>query len=301
MNKYDIKIKNNDIFSLYFNTDKEIYDYCNKYLPEVKKEDISIDNDLEYLKYIEEIINNSEETIILKGKKHYLYKTSNGLIPVYLYKDKEFYLDGLSYIEVLYNKLNNKLILSKNNYVYFPMSVSSTPQRFLNKFRPKNQIKFSIYSFRKYGEPKLSKPKELKGIKQSFSINYNKHCKCPVFIKDNDIWIKHKDYFSPSVNSKDNEDLGASLDFLTKKYLNKDKKQKFIYGDSWGDIVLRQEAYICIKNLLKHIKEDFELDIINKIIKQQEKIHKFKKYELEDTNMSRFWEKVINKLKIEEC
>ncbi len=46
-----------------------------------------------------------------------------------------------------------------------------------------------------------------------------------------------------------------------------DKKTKFIYSDSWGSIILRNEAWITIENLVAVIK------------------------------MERFWERVIKELK----
>ena len=149
-----------------------------------------------------------------------------------------------------------------------------------------------------YGEPKLAKPKELKGIKQSFSVDYIfKKCKCPVFILNNDVWIQHKDYFSPSMKLPI-EDQGMPLGVLAKKYLNKNKGNKFLYPDSWGDIVLRSEAWILVKNLIHTIKQDeFELNILNDIIRQQEKVCKFEEYDLCCSDMERFWEKVIKECK----
>ena len=83
-----------------------------------------------------------------------------------------------------------------------------------------------MHSFRKYGQPKLDKPKELKGIKQALSVDYiPKKCKCQVFILDKDIWIKHGDYFSPSMKV---EEIGAPLDYLVNKYTDKTKGKKFI-------------------------------------------------------------------------
>lgn len=159
-------------------------------------------------------------------------------------------------------------------------------------------LKFNLYSFRQYGEPKLPKPKELKGIKQLFTIDYiPKKCRCPIFIENDNLWIRHNDYFSPSMNLP-NDEIGAPLDVLAKKYLDKDKSKKFVYSDAWGDIVLRQEAWIKLENLIHWIDRDvFELDILNEILRQQEKLHNFEEYELCCTDMERFFEKVINSTK----
>lgn len=62
-----------------------------------------------------------------------------------------------------------------------------------------NWFNFSLVLDRIFGEPKLKKPKELNNIKQSGNISFCRNkCKCPYFIKGNDIYIKHQDYFSKS-------------------------------------------------------------------------------------------------------
>ena len=172
-------------------------------------------------------------------------------------------------------------------------------KKFYNDYIDK-ELKFEVVSFRKYGEPKLTKPKELKGIKQFDSIDYiPKKCKCQIFIKDNDVFIKHNDYFSPILEDTDESLFGTPLNVRIKYYgINRDSKNKFIYPDTWGDIVLRQQAWIKISNL-KFIVDrgEFEPKILYQILRQQERFHNMKFNELEDTSMSRMWEQVINKIK----
>ena len=174
----------------------------------------------------------------------------------------------------------------------------SNPEEFYNKFI-RDELKFEIYSHRFYGEPKLKKPKELKGIKQAFSVDYiPKKCRCQCFVKDNDLWVKHKDYFSESIYAK--EDEGTPLSYRSKKYLGKQKgKDKgFCYSDTWGNIVLRDEAYLKINNLIPQIQSGrFILDIINDIREQQEQYHKFEKNDLVCTDMERFWENIVKETK----
>ena len=80
--------------------------------------------------------------------------------------------------------------------------------------------------------------------------------------------------------------------------INRDSKNKFIYPDTWGDIVLKQQAWIKISNL-KFIVDrgEFEPKILYQILREQERFHNMKFNELEDTAMSRMWEQVINKKK----
>ena len=172
-------------------------------------------------------------------------------------------------------------------------------KKFYEKYIDK-ELKFEVVSFRKYGEPKLTKPKELKGIKQFDSVDYiPKKCKCQIFIKDNDVFTKHNDYFSPILEDTDESLFGTPLSVRIKYYgINKDSKNKFVYPDTWGDIVLRQQAWIKISNL-KFIVDrgEFEPKILYQILRQQERFHNMKFNELEDTAMSRMWEQVINKIK----
>lgn len=139
-------------------------------------------------------------------------------------------------------------------------------------------IKVSIPYMRFYGEPKLTKPKELKGIKQLTSIDFipNK-CKCKIFVKDNDVWILHRDFFSEVVSEHDYK-----------------FRKKFIYNDTFGCVVLRNEAYICIENLMNHTNNR---KIVSCILRQLEQILHFNEYELEPSEWERFFEKVVGELK----
>jgi hypothetical protein len=155
-----------------------------------------------------------------------------------------------------------------------------------------------FHFIRFYGEPRLRKPKELKGVKQSFSVDYiPKKCKCGAFLNGDDVWVKHRDYFSDTM-SLPAEELGQSLGYLANKYCDTTKSNKFVYPDAWGSIVLRNEAWILLKDVLLDIRTGvFALDIVNNICRQQELACSFDEYELCCTPMERFWEKVIWQLK----
>lgn len=162
--------------------------------------------------------------------------------------------------------------------------------------KPQSQTMFRIHSFRGYGQPKLSKPKELKGIKQAFPVSYNPSCSCQVFIKGNDVWIKHRDYFSPSLVRS--EDYGKSLGQLHEKYMGKSKSKKFGYEDAWGDLLARSEAWIKLEGILLDLKGGASpVDMLATILRQQEQVHAMSPYELElgmrNNYMVRFWESVI--------
>lgn len=303
INKFDITLHNGNIISLYFNTINEALDYANRMFNKsekpLTKDHVEIDTKLEYTKYIKEIIDDSEGSIDLWVKKHYLYKTNKGLVPVNIWQEKDgFYYNGLQYIEGRYNKEKHTIESFKGSYTSPFGWTFAKPKEFLELYKKENELQFTHHQIRFYGQPKLKKPKELKGIKQAFSVDYiPKKCKCQIFIKDSDVWIKHKDYFSSSMITPI-KDAGTPLSYRCKKYLSKIKNESFVYPDTWGVIVLRNEAWICIKNLFHRIKlNEFEPVLVNQILRQQEKECNFKRNELENTTMSRFWESLIGELK----
>lgn len=211
------------------------------------------------------------------GNKH-VYEHDNKYIE--FWKDDGECLDGLQW------RYKNDILWTWSN-----------PEEYYNQFC-KDKLKFEVYSHRFYDEPKLLKPKELKGIKQAFSVDYipNK-CRCQCFIKDNDVWVKHRDYFS-EVQKPEPHELGMPLNYFAEKYMGKNRPKKFIYDDAWGSVVLRDEAWLILYNLISEIQSGrFELDIINDIREQQEQYHGFEKYELVSTDMERFWEGVVKESK----
>ncbi len=166
-------------------------------------------------------------------------------------------------------------------------------------YKPVSKTQFKIHAHRHYSQPKLVKPKELRGLRPKFSIKYNKNCSCQVFIKGLDVWVKHRDYFSPSIVRP--EDSGKPLAHLYEKYMGKKKNQKRTYPDAWGDLLGRCEAWIRLEGLITDIERKvFLLDISAHILRQQERTHQMDEYELEYTYagnyMVRFWENVVHNI-----
>lgn len=205
--------------------------------------------DRSHLPYIKKMIERSE----LLGKSSnkdnteqrelYLYKAYGANVYIKLSKnlfDNEYYDlaitqerdNGRHIIPVTWNLSNPKKTYEK----YFTLDFS-----------------IQRIAYRKYGQPKLAKPKELKA-KQSFSVAWNKSCKCPVYIQGNDVYMKHKDYFSGTF-SPPPEDWGAPTQVLLDKYFNGGKKVKsFIYFDCWSSIILRDESWLKFQNLIPLLK-----------------------------------------------
>lgn len=159
------------------------------------------------------------------------------------------------------------------------------------------QVQFSIINSRKYNEPKLPKPKELKGLKQSYTVEFGGKSKCGIFLIDNDVYIKHNDYFSPSLKGGYNFDTMPLSSKLNTLGISK-KGKKFVYSDDWGDIVLKQEAWILLKNILVDIKNKIHpVRIRHEILRQQEQVHNMERYDLEVGEWERFYSTIIRKLK----
>jgi hypothetical protein len=157
------------------------------------------------------------------------------------------------------------------------------------------KCKLELHSFRFYGEPKLSKPKELKGIKSLTSIDFiRKKCRCSIFVKDNDIWIHHRDLFSQCMID-DIEDIGTPLIHRLNKYNIKHKKTStFIYDDNWGSIVLRNEGWLLVKGLINDLKNSHRINVKNKILCDMEDIFKLDRYELCTGDYENFFDNLIN-------
>lgn len=145
--------------------------------------------------------------------------------------------------------------MSNDCYVY-PITFScSTPKEVEDLFFT-SSLSCEIPIVRFYGQPKMQKPTELKGIKQAFSADFiPKKCACQCFLKDGDLWIKHRDFFSAS-HKPDPEDISTPLSYRYKKYFGGRKNESFIYPDTWGDIVLRNEAWIVFRGFENCVKRD---------------------------------------------
>ena len=158
--------------------------------------------------------------------------------------------------------------------------------------------KYIIYSHRCYGEQKLSKPKELKSIKPIGKVTYiPKHCEPQIFVNNKDIYLKHTDYFSYLWQPPKGERIDMPLSYYTEKYFNKNKKEKFVYSDCWGSIVLRNEAWILLKNIIPLIETDTSVLVARKILQMQ----RYDKYSSIDTSNDcewiNFWENVCKLVK----
>ena len=189
-----------------------------------------------------------------------------------------------------------------NGRLIYPCTFTCSNPKDVCKLFLASQISCEVVSYRFYGQPKLAKPSELKGIKQSFSADYiPKKCSCPCFVAGNDLWIKHRDFFSAQHIPSDIKDNGTPLTYRAKKYfdMDLDGKEKFIYNDCWGGIVLRNEAWIVFRNIKQALIRN-ENDLSQTLVEMFSKTDFCKKHSIDyldliNSDWQRFFEETARK------
>lgn len=223
-----------------------------------------------------------------RTRQWYKYVLPDGVLRFRLYKDLR---DNTYYDIAEYQFMSNDSLIYPCTFTY------SNPAEVHSLFFVA-PLSCEVVSYRFYGQPKLAKPAELKGIKQSFSADYiPKKCSCPCFVNGDDLWIKHRDFFSESFRPPV-EDMGAPLRYILEKYFPDLKRhtKDFIYADTWGDVVLRNEAWIVFRNFGQVIRHDRHRPI-QSLIKSFLKADIIRKSNIESLSNDwyRFFENVIQK------
>ena len=230
--------KDNLELKLYYKTKED----CEKANPNAEIEECF---DYEYLDAINYIINKSEfYKVDYKGRDIYKIDIPLGYILYRPLMSEGLLLDCVEYQLWTRERFVNPITWTMSD-------VNEFNDKFFNNTKP---IMFEVHTFRKYGEPKMKKPKELNKISSCFKVDFiPKKCSCQCFKKDDDLYIHHKDFFSEEMRY-DDCDFGTPLEYRAKKYLNIVKANKFSYSDSWGSIVCRNEAWIVFKNIFSNSK-----------------------------------------------
>lgn len=142
--------------------------------------------DQPHVKYIEQMLAAAEDCKMAerKGSTIYLlrFNTSVGTCLALLHRDLS---DGVWYDLCEYQ-------LWKSGALVVPVTKTlSTPAEFCKQFLfPKSE-----YAVLCMGG-KLSKPEEIRGVQKFASVSFERICQCQLFLKGNDLYIKHNDYFS---------------------------------------------------------------------------------------------------------
>ena len=138
------------------------------------------------------------------------------------------------------------------------------------------------------------KPKELCGIRKFTSVSFGK-CKCQLFLKGDDLYINHHDYFSQSWRPPA-DDIGKPTTYYLKKYFGITKSEKFCYADCWGDIVLQNKAWLQITNFVPIVKILNAPQIAQVVWPLIREYHRWPSYE-RNMDWERFLEDVANATK----
>lgn len=176
--------------------------------------------DLSHEKYCKLLLNKAKDNVEVYEKRESI---------IYAF---EFRLrHGNIQIELIQDKTDNTFY-DYCKYKFQPMSKTiisivwdiSNPKSVWEKFFENTEISYKVIGFYKAGTnmPKLKKPKELSGVNgNSIPFLYSKgkvKCQFQYFVKDNDLYIKSNDFFSPMFRPND-EDIGMPLGYIMKKIL----------------------------------------------------------------------------------
>ena len=249
--------------------------------------------DLSYLDGIEAIKTRSVLISEAPGIALYRMPHADGEIYIKLIYDEA---DGLYYDIIRYQQ-------RKIGAFTIPITWDvSSIQEFLDGYINRKPLCYNLVSMRDYRQPKLKRPAELKGVKRSFSVTFGEKCRCQCFVHGDNLWILHRDYFSPEWRPPI-DDIGKPTSYYLKKYFNVTRSEKFIYPDTWGTIVLRSEAWIRIDNLIPSLKYLKPTQISQRVWDMMRKLHGWPASE-RNNDWERFLESVVvaatNYLKQEE-
>lgn len=256
--------------------------------------DVQPYTDLSHLDIIQELKSKSELLATHKipqnrTREWYKYQLQDGMLRFRLYKDNA---DDLYYDIVEYQFMSNDSLVHPITFTY------SNPAEVYELFFTA-PLSCEVVSYRFYGQPKLAKPVELRGIKRSFSVDWiPKRCKCQCIVNGDDLWIKHNDFFSPLHRPSDPNDNGTPLVYRAKKYfdINLNSKEKFCYSDCWGEVVLRNEAWMVFRNFGQVIRRDRRPPIQNMIKAFSNSglctKYSIQQYDLSNGDWERFFERI---------
>lgn len=237
MKRFKVQTEDGRTLLLYYPTQAE----AQKHWPDAVIEE---SHDQSHVKYVQRILDSAVEyrTVEHKGSTVYLLwlDTPVGRCIVKLFQDNT---DGV-WLDLC------KYQLRKAGAFVEPIGWNvSNPTDFCKWFLF-SDVEYSVLSSGRNHK----KPKELSGVKKFASVSFGEKCKCQLFLKGDDLYINHGDYFSPMWRPPA-DDIGKPMIYYMNKYFGgTTKREKFIYADSWGAIVLRNRAWLRITNFVPMVK-----------------------------------------------
>lgn len=176
-----------------------------------------IDDDMSYVKYVDNILSKSTKTLIdNKGRIVCQLVFAWGWTLFRFTKQDGQWLDLCEY--QLYNN---------NDKATTELWTLGKSEEVWNKIVNIDPKFIELQAVCKSKGGKLTKPKELKGVNSIGSVKWCK-ASCAVFVVGDDIYIRHNDYFSPIWTPPDPEYRFAPLGVVIQHYFGKEKVKKFI-------------------------------------------------------------------------
>lgn len=277
MKRFRVLTEGGQTLRLYY-PDLEI---AQEYYPGVE---IVEDNDQSHVPYIKQMLGSAVEyrTVARNGSIIYLlrFETSVGTCVAELSKDNS---NGAWYDLCKYQ-------LWKTEALVVPvLKTLCTPSEFCRDFLiPKAE--YTVLCIGTKSEVK--KPEVLKGIVKFASVSFEGMCQCQLFLNGWDLYIKHGDYFSPEYHNP--EDCGTPLLYRLNKYgIQHGRKERFIYADCWGAIVLRRVAWIKISNFVSLVRHLNNVEVAAAVWPMIRSYHHWGNDE-QNGGWNRFWGTVAN-------
>lgn len=122
-------------------------------------------------------------------------------------------------------------------------------------------MKYEVIQARRWGAPKLKRPEELKGRKKTFSVG-DRHLRLDWYLLPGGVAIVYcNNFFSKSYSPPPefgpchsmNEIIAAFNKQFPSLAINP-KKEKFVYPDNYGEIILRNEAWLKFSEIPENFK-----------------------------------------------
>lgn len=121
-------------------------------------------------------------------------------------------------------------------------------------------MKCSLLLYRTYGQPKISKPKILKGLKPLWKEKVMQKPADVYALPDGDFVVYFGNLFSRLMYFPDPKDMSLPTTALMEKYperfMEKGKKsfKGFVYADAWCPILERNEGYVMFEGIREKLK-----------------------------------------------
>ena len=88
------------------------------------------------------------------------------------------------------------------------------------------------------------------------------------------------------------------ISYYMNKYFNTKRNEKFVYPDCWGSIILRNEAWILLKDILQMIQTENYTSTAQEILKLQKMDKYTHSFSIsDDMEWIRFWQNVCKCVK----